>query len=109
MLVNEEQLKKFIIDSGLVSRGDFAKASRTAVKKDKSVGEVLVSEGFISADDLRRTQAYVLGIPFINLKDQKIDFPILSLIPEPIARKHNIIAFKKSTNRRISALGFCFS
>jgi len=41
-------------------------------------------------------QAYVLGIPFVDLKDKKIPGDILSLIPEPIARGHNIVAFKKT-------------
>ena len=58
----------------------------------------MVSEGKISEDDLRRAQAYILGIPFVDLKGQKIDFPILSLIPEPVARKNNIIAFKKNAD-----------
>ena len=40
-------------------------------------------------------QAYILGIPFINLKGQTLNHEILTLIPEPIARKHNIIAFAK--------------
>ena len=98
MHVNQEQLEKFIIDSGLVSRDDFDKANKKAEKENKDVGEELVKEGLVSEDDLRRTQAYVLGIPFVNLKDQKIDFEILSLIPEPIARNHNIIAFKKTSD-----------
>ena len=38
----------------------------------------------------------MLGIPFVNLKNQKIDYAVLVLIPEPIARSHNIVAFKKS-------------
>ncbi|MEK9184881.1 MAG: GspE/PulE family protein, partial [Patescibacteria group bacterium] len=50
----------------------------------------------ISEDNLRRMQAYVLGIPFVDLKTQKIPFETLSLIPEPIARNHNIVAFKKT-------------
>ena len=57
-----------------------------------------MSEGKVSKDDLRRVQAYILGIPFIDLKDQPLDFDTLSLIPEPIARKHNIVAFKKTNN-----------
>jgi type IV pilus assembly protein PilB len=40
-------------------------------------------------------KGYIMGVPFINLKTEKIDPAILSLIPEPIARNHNIIAFKK--------------
>lgn len=35
-------------------------------------------------------------IPFVSLKEQKIDFDVLTLIPEPVARTHNIIAYKKT-------------
>ena len=41
-------------------------------------------------------EAYVLGIPFVSLIGQKISPDVLSLIPEPIARNHNIIAYNKS-------------
>jgi len=98
MLVQESKLKKFIVDSGLVSRAEIMSAEKAAEKDGGSVGDVLVKEGKISSDDLRRVQAYILGIPFVDLKGQKIDFNILSLIPEPIARKHNIIAFRRGEN-----------
>jgi type IV pilus assembly protein PilB len=55
-----------------------------------------VAENRVSADDLRRIEAYILGIPFVNLKGQKIESKILALIPEPVARNHNIIAFRKT-------------
>lgn len=96
MHVNEKQLEKFILDSGLVSRDDYNKSKKKAQKADVSVGEKLVSDGLLSEDDLRRTQAYVLGVPFVSLDNKKIDFKILSMIPEPIARNNNIIAFKKN-------------
>jgi len=96
MRVETDQLKKFILDSGLLSEEDLSRAEKDAREKNFSLKHVLLSDGHISEDDLRRMEAYVLGIPFINFKDHKIDFSILSLIPEPIARKHNIIAFKKT-------------
>ena len=96
MLVQESKLKKFILDSGLVTRSEILAAEKDAEKEGGDVGEILVKQGKISADDLRRVQAYILGIPFVDLKGQKIDFAILSLIPEPIARKHNIVAFRKT-------------
>ncbi len=37
-----------------------------------------------------------MGIPFVNLEKDKIPPEILKIIPEPIARSHNIIAFRKS-------------
>jgi type IV pilus assembly protein PilB len=95
MHVDDAQLKEFMIDAGLVSRTDFEHAEKEAAKKEVSAGDVLVSAGTVSEDDLRRIQAYILGIPFVNLVGQKVDPAILALIPEPVARTHNIVAFKK--------------
>jgi len=94
--VQDEKLGEFILDSGLVSKKDLSEATKKAEKKNVGLGEVLVSDGHLSENDLRHIQASVLGIPFVDLKKEKIEFEILSLIPEPVARTHNIVAFKKS-------------
>jgi type IV pilus assembly protein PilB len=97
MLVQDTKLKKFILDSGLASRQEIEAAEAEAEKDGLGgVGEMLVKQGKFSQDDLRRIQAHILGVPFVDLKGQKIDFGILSLIPEPIARRHNIVAFRKT-------------
>ncbi len=96
MHIEETQLKYFILDSGLVSKADVAVAEKEAHDSGDSIGKVLVAKGKLSEDDLRRMQAYILGIPFVDLKDEKLPFDVLSLIPEPIARNHNVVAFKKS-------------
>lgn len=96
MLVEDTQLYKFILDSGLVTKDDLEAAKKEAEKKDKRIGDLLVTAGKLTPDNLRRMQAYMLGIPFVDLKGKKIPFETLSLIPEPIARSHNIVAFKKN-------------
>ena len=96
MHVDEEEFESFIIDSGLVSKKEMELARSEANKNNTSTGKILVSRGVITEDDLRKTHAYILGIPFVDLKNQKLDFAILSLIPEPIARNHNVVAFKKT-------------
>ena len=96
MRVSETQLKTFIVDSGLVSRKDIETAEKSAAERGQALGDMLVSLGMIAEDDLRRIHAHILGIPFISLSNSKIDFSVLSLIPEPIARKHNVVAYKKN-------------
>jgi type IV pilus assembly protein PilB len=98
MHVSESELKTFILDSGLVARKEVDDAEAKAKQGKQSLGDVLVSEGLLSSDSLRRIKGYVLGIPFISLKDTVVPFEILSLIPEPIARTHNIIAYKKNAD-----------
>ncbi|MEK7115371.1 MAG: GspE/PulE family protein [Patescibacteria group bacterium] len=95
MKVSEEQLKKFIKDSGLVNADDISRAEKKSKSGKDNLGNVLVSEGKISEDDLRRAEAHILGIPFVSLKGEKLDFSVLSMIPEPIARNHNIVAYRK--------------
>lgn len=96
MQVADEQLKKFIIDSGLVARKDVEAAEKEASDRGQGLGPALLARGVIGEDDLRRMQAHIMGIPFISLSGTKVDFETLSLIPEPIARTHNIVAFKKT-------------
>lgn len=96
MHVTDSNLKRFVVDSGVVSRKDVEAAEAQAKEKKVSLGEALVSVGALSEDDLRRMQAHILGIPFISLKGQKIDIDTLMLIPEPIARANNIVAYKKT-------------
>ena len=95
MRIQDAQLKRFVTDSGLVPKKDLAAAEKVAKDEDRSLADALVAGGYMSEDDMRRVESYVLGIPFVALKDSKIDFGILSMIPEPVARNHNIIAFKK--------------
>jgi type IV pilus assembly protein PilB len=96
MKVSESELKSFILDSGLVSLKDVEAAETESKSRGQSLGDILVSRGNLSEDALRRLKGYVLGIPFVSLKDRKVPIDVLSLIPEPIARTHNIIAYKKT-------------
>jgi type IV pilus assembly protein PilB len=95
MRIQDAQLKRFVSDAGLVAKKDIAAAELAAEKGKQPLADALISGGYLSEDDMRRIESYVLGIPFVSLKGQKIDFAVLSLIPEPVARNHNIIAFKK--------------
>lgn len=98
MKVETKKLKLFLLDSGLITSKDITEAERRVKKTGEYLGDALVSDGKISEDDLRRLEAYILGIPFVGLEKEKIDFAILSLIPEPIARNHNIVAYRRNKN-----------
>ena len=96
MRVENSQLRQFLLDSDLVTRAEFDAAEKEAAEKGVQIGDVLVSTGKISEDDLRRVNAYILGVPFVDLKGVKVPPEVLSLIPEPIARSHNIAAFNRT-------------
>lgn len=95
MHVEEAQLKTFILDSGLIKPEDLKKAEAEAKKGKIALRDVIVNRGYTKEEELRRLEAYILGIPFVDLSRTTIEPAVLQIIPEPIARKHNIISFKK--------------
>ena len=98
MRIEEAQLKAFILDSGLIKKDTILRAEAEAIKTKKPLRDVLLNRGDIKEAELRRLEAYILGIPFVDLSHETINPDILSIIPEPIARKHNIVSFNKREN-----------
>ncbi len=98
MRVEPQQLKAFLLDAGLVSQKQFDDCLAKAKKTKQKVGDVLISEGLISQEELIKLEAYILGIPFVNLEKEILSHEILKIIPEPIARSYNIVAFRKKGN-----------
>ncbi len=93
MYISDTHLKSFLSDAGLVSQKDFDAAEVEAKASGQPVGDILIAKSAIGEDELRRTYAYILGIPFVSLMGTNINYETLSLVPEPVARRNNIIAY----------------
>ena len=98
MNVDPQRLRAFMLDADLITKAQFDKALKKAKKTKTKVEDILVFEGLINQEDLARLHAYILGVVFVDLEKEIIPSDILKIIPEPIARNHNIIAFRKEGN-----------
>ena len=96
MRIDDSQLKAFLLDGELISKKDFERAVSEAQSRKKSLHEAILNLKLIPEGELIKLEAYILGIPYIDLTKEVIDPLVLRLIPEPLARKNNIIAFKKT-------------
>ncbi len=95
MHLDEATILKLLDTSGLVNKKDVAMAQKKAKETNQTLGSVLMSDGKLTEKDWNSMQAFSLGIPFVSLKGVHIDIDVLNLIPEPIARNNNIIAYNK--------------
>ncbi len=86
------------MDAGLIKEKDFKKAQKKAKKTGQRIEDVLVAEGQVKKDKLFKLKAYILGIPFVNLEKETIPPGVLKIIPEPIARSNNIVAYRRKGN-----------
>ncbi len=98
MRIDNERLKEFILDSNLIEKNKLEEAYQESIKGGKQLGNFLLENKLISDTDLRKLYAYIIGIPFVDLVKSLISPDILQIVPEPIAKKYNIVAFEKTGN-----------
>lgn len=98
MKVDPKKLKSSITEMKLFNEGQCEAAFERAEKNNQNFEDLLIAEGLISQNKLSSLKAFILGVPFVNLEGVIIPPEILKIIPEPIAKTHNIIAFRKDGN-----------
>ncbi len=98
MVIDETKLQSLLMDTNILSIDDLALFEKEKKETGTNLSDFVLSQGKVKEPELRKLQAYVLGIPYLSLDKEKIDREVLQLIPEPIARKYNIVAYKKRGN-----------
>ncbi len=95
MQVEDNQLKLFLSEFNLISQKDLGLALSEAKKKGEKLEDVILKKKLISKEELDKLTAYILGIPFVDLKKSEIKPEILKIIPEPVSRQYKAVAFDK--------------
>jgi len=93
--VQDESLRAFLVESGALSRRALEEAALLAHERQESLAERLALGGYLSHDELRRAQAHLLGVPFVELDHHTLQEEALYLIPEPLARGKSMVAFAR--------------
>ncbi|WP_190275818.1 GspE/PulE family protein [Thiorhodovibrio frisius] len=89
-LITEEQLEQALAEQ---------KQSRNL-----PLGKLLVEMGLLKEADIQHALARKLGIPFVNLQRFKLDPLLCDLVPEDLAREHNVLALDSHGDNLIIAL-----
>jgi len=95
MHVESSQLKSFLEDSDFIDNNELKRAFEESEKQKTYLGELLLKKNLISEINLKKMHAYILGIPFVNLEKKEIPKAVLHIISESVAKKNNVIIFKK--------------
>ncbi len=67
--------------------------------KGKLFGDIIIEMGFVSDVQFTQVLAERLNVPFIDLDNKTLMPDIVKKVPEPIARKYNVIAVDKMGKR----------
>lgn len=88
-------LKKILSNQNVIKAEDLEKLEKEADLRKQNLASYLVSRKIIPEDKLAKLVSEFLDVPLVDLTKIKIPQEILKIIPEPIARRHQVVAFKK--------------
>ena len=75
----------------IITAGQLDDARKFQQDHGGKLSEILVSKGFIRVEELATFLSIIWNVPLIDLKTHVIQREALGLIPEDMARRHNII------------------
>jgi len=88
-------LKPLLLQTGLVTEEQFSNALEKSKRTGQNVSDILISQGAITQDYLVDLMSKFFNTPRVKVSGKEINFDILNLIPEDIARARNAIIFDK--------------
>src|SRR3989344_6812006 len=91
-MYEEGVLRDFLIDAGLVSRGQLEALG------EGRLSHALIEQGVLSEDEVCKAISHAHGIPFVSLDKENISPEAMALIPEPVAREREVVAYNLGEN-----------
>ena len=96
------RLGDMLVNAGLVTREDLAKALAEQAERGSKLGEVLVRRGLISEHDLTQILSNRVSVAWVCLDYIEFTRELLSLLPKELAAELNVIPvyFRTEKNRQ---------
>lgn len=90
-MIPDVKLLELLLKQGSIQQDQADQAKKEAGRVGQTLEAVLVKSGFITDEELASAKAAILGVPYIDLNNYRVDRELIKLIPEKIAKKYNIM------------------
>jgi type IV pilus assembly protein PilB len=94
-IITDDKIYKLISKIGLIDNDVLDTALKTAQQRKKDFVTFLIEQSLIKPKEIGQLIANDLHIKYINLGKETIDNEVLHLLPEIVARKQNMLIFKR--------------
>ena len=100
MTVDKQELKKALISQKFLNTKTWGEIEEEADSKKTDITDLLVDKKIINEEKLAQLAGAFSGVEYVDLKNLgKVPKEVLLLVPEPIARRHKVIAFGKEKDQ----------
>lgn len=99
------RIGQVLMEANLITQMQLDQALATQKdNRSRPVGEILVDMGLVSRQQIQEALAMKLGIPFINVREFKIDIEALKLTQASYAKQHQMLPLLRTSSALVIAV-----
>ena len=80
-----------LIEKKVITQEQLKAALESSKKQGGTLGQSLVKLGFVKEEVMSKELSEFYGIPYLKLNDYEVDSVVLSIIPEELVRKYQVL------------------
>ena len=89
------RLGELLVQHNVISEEQLGQALSEQKRSGRKLGRVLADLGFLNESSLHEFLAKHLQVPFVDLKQVRIDREAVKLLPEPLARRYRALVLQQ--------------
>jgi len=101
--MSRKRLGDLLVESNIITEEELKLALKEKTP-DEKLGDTLLREGYITEQQLIEVLEFQLGIPHINIFQYPIDQNIVQLVPQEIAKRHQVMPIRTENNQLFIAM-----
>ena len=94
MEVTSKSIEDILFEQKKITAENRSLVKLESVNTGKTPEDIIREHNFVSSDDLIAAKGEIIGVHFYNPNLKPIASDVLSLIPEPVARRYVLIPFE---------------
>lgn len=103
-MLQNKRIGEVLIDTGIISRQELDHALEEQQKTGGKIGEILVRKGYMTEQQLSAALEFVLGIPYVQISQFKLDPETVRMLPTYYIRRYKVLPVTRKEHSLILAM-----
>ena len=92
--IRGDKVADVLLAEGKVTRGQLDEARRVQIQDHRDLSDILLSLGYIGAEDLARALARKLRLKYVEITENSVDPQAAAMLDRRILRKHGVVPLR---------------